>query len=86
LNRGSNRLNQGGDNLLFDYSKLRGRIIEKFKSQLNFSKTIGVSQRTLSLKLNNKVFFSQDDIVKMSKLLEIKPREIHTYFFTQKVQ
>lgn len=72
--------------MFFDYSKLRGRIIEKFKSQLNFSKELGVSQRTISLKLNNKVFFSQDDIVKMSKLLDIKPCEIITYFFTQKVQ
>lgn len=71
--------------MAFDYSKLRGRIIEKFNSQLNFSKTLGVSQRTLSLKLNNKIFFSQDDIIKISKLLEIKPCEISTYFFTLKV-
>ena len=70
----------------FNYSKLRGRIIEKFRTQSDFSKILGVSERTLSLKLNNKVFFTQDEITKCSELLCISLNEIQEYFFTQEVQ
>jgi hypothetical protein len=69
----------------FDYKKLRGRIIEKYGSQTNFSVKFGVSENTMSLKLNNKVRFTSDDIVKASDLLEIPPDLVGTYFFTPKV-
>lgn len=72
--------------MAFDYSKLRGKIVEKYGTQIAFSKAIGVSERTLSLKLNGKVYFSQDEIVLITKLLEIPTSEIQLYFFTQEVQ
>lgn len=72
--------------MAFDYCKLRGRIIEKFGSQTLFAEALDVSQRTLSLKLNNKIFFSQAEINKTIKLLDIEPIEIDQYFFAQKVQ
>ncbi|WP_459831247.1 DUF739 family protein [Howardella ureilytica] len=37
----------------YDYSKLKGRIIEKYNSNKNFSKKMNISERSLSLKLNN---------------------------------
>ena len=70
----------------FNYSKLRGRIIEKFGTQDCFSKALGVSERTLSLKLNNKIFFSQNEIAKISELLNISSDEIQVYFFEKEVQ
>lgn len=72
--------------MAFDYSKLRGRIIEKFGTQGCFSRALGVSERTLSLKLNNKIFFSQDEITKISELLNISPDKIQVYFFKKEVQ
>ena len=39
--------------MMFNYDKLKGRIVEKFGTQMAFSKALGVSERTLSLKLNN---------------------------------
>lgn len=72
--------------MAFNYSKLRGRIIEKFGTQGCFSKALGVSERTLSLKLNNKIFFSQDEISRMSELLEITSDKIQFYFFEKEVQ
>ncbi len=72
--------------MAFDYRKLRGKIVEKFGTQGAFSRALGVSERTLSLKLNNRIFFSQDEITKCSNLLEILPNEIQDYFFTQEVQ
>ncbi|WP_195618448.1 DUF739 family protein [Clostridium paraputrificum] len=62
--------------MAFNYDKLRGRIVEKFGTQGRFAKALGVSERTLSLKLNNKIFFSQDEIAKISKLLNITLDEI----------
>lgn len=72
--------------MAFNYSKLRGRIVEKFGTQVSFSKALGVSERTLSLKLNNKIFFSQDEISKISELLDIQTDEIQFYFFEKEVQ
>ena len=40
--------------MAFNYSKLRGRIIEKYGSQSDFAKAFGCSDRTLSLKMNGK--------------------------------
>ena len=38
--------------MAFDYSKLRGKIVEKFGTQTEFSKAMNLSERTMSLKLN----------------------------------
>lgn len=72
--------------MAFNYDKLRGRIVEKFGTQGRLARALGVSERTLSLKLNNKIFFSQDEIAKISKLLNITLDEIQDYFFKPKVQ
>lgn len=71
---------------MYDYSKLLGRIIEKFKSQANFSEAIGLSERSLSRKLTGKVDFKQSEIAKVCKLLELTDTDIPSYFFTLKVQ
>jgi len=70
----------------FDYRKLKGKIKEIFDTQDAFAKALGISNVTLSLKLNNKAEFSQKEIDKASDLLKIKKEEIPIYFFTQKVQ
>lgn len=72
--------------LPFDYQKLKGRIIEKYGNQYSFAKAMGWSERTLSLKMNNLRVWTQRDIVKASKLLDIPENEIQDYFFKPKVQ
>lgn len=71
----------------FDYSKLRGRITEKFGSIKAFAEAYGLSNVTMSKKLNGKVAISPEDIMKMStpELLDIQPSEYHLYFFVKKV-
>lgn len=71
----------------FDYSKLRGRIVEKFGSIKAFAEAYGLTSVTMSNKLNGKVAISPDDIVKMSspELLDIQPNDYHLYFFAKKV-
>ena len=68
--------------LIFDYKKLKGRMIEKFGSQGEFAKIFGCSKNTLSLKLNNKIRFTTNDIVTIVDLLNIPKHEIGEYFFT----
>lgn len=71
--------------MAFNYSKLKGRIIEKFGSQTAFVKAFGVSENTFSLKMNNKVRFTTDDITRIIKMLDIPEEAIGEYFFTLKV-
>jgi len=70
----------------FDYSKLRGRIVEKYKNQSIFSKRLGISERSLSLKLNGKIAWKQSEIMATIELLELSKQDIQTYFFEEKVQ
>ena len=70
----------------FDYSKLRGRIIEKYGSQLLFARAMNISDRTLSLKLTGQREWKQSDICLAIKLLELSDTDTVDYFFKQKVQ
>ncbi|MGY3775774.1 DUF739 family protein [Helcococcus sueciensis] len=71
---------------MYNLNKLKGRIIEKFGTQGNFAKAMGMSERTVSLKLDNQVDWKQSEIVKACELLKIPKEEIADYFFTLKVQ
>ena len=68
----------------YDYSKLRGRIIEKFGTIGNFQKHLNISNVVLSKKMNNRVRLSHDDITPWADLLEIPMDQIGVYFFTRK--
>ncbi len=70
----------------FNYSKLKGRIIEIFGTQSNFAAEMGWSERTLSLKLKGKRSWKQTDICKALQLLRLTEQDIPDYFFTLKVQ
>ena len=72
--------------MVFIYSKLRGRIIEKYGSQSDFAKAFGCSDRTLSLKMNGKRPWKQTEILSAIKLLELSEEDIQDYFFTLEVQ
>lgn len=72
--------------MYFDYSALDGKITEYFKTRTNFAKALGLSERSLSLKLNNKVGWKQKEIIKAAELLNIDEKQIPLYFFTIEVQ
>lgn len=72
--------------MIYDYSKLNGRIVEIFGTSREFAKAMGYSERTINLKLNNKVPFKQTDIEKAKDVLKLKDKDIQPYFFTKKVQ
>lgn len=60
-------------------------MVEKYGSQTAFVKKFGVSNNTFSKKMNNKVRFTSDDIMKITEMLDIPSDEIGVYFFTEKV-
>lgn len=64
-----------------DYSKLRGKIKELFKTEENFANALGISRPTLSAIFNNKARFSQESILKAVEILKIPENEVFTYFF-----
>jgi len=71
--------------MAYDYSKLKGRIMEICGTRQNFSKKMGLSNRSISLKLNNKVVWKQSEMQRACKILELSEAEIYSYFFTLKV-
>lgn len=70
----------------YRYSALLGKIVEIFGTQGRFASALGVSERTLSLRLNNKLQWRQDEILRASELLNISAEDIPRYFFTPEVQ
>ena len=71
---------------MFDFDKLIGRIVEKFKTRAAFAEAMGMRPVTLSERLNGKSGFRADEIPKAAKLLDIQTEEIGAYFFTPKVR
>lgn len=65
----------------FNYSKLRGRIVEKYGTCANFATALGWSKTQLSARLNNVVPFSSPEVKQAATLLEIPGTEIDAYFF-----
>ena len=70
----------------YDYSKLVGRIKEFFGSQKEFAKAIGLSERSVSLKMNGEVGWKQQEISKACEALKLEVHQIAEYFFAIKIQ
>lgn len=71
---------------MYDTSKLRGRIIEKFGSQTEFVKAVGNSPSFVSQYLNGKgIDLDQSTIDKWAAALDIAVPDYPIFFFTKKV-
>lgn len=70
----------------FDYSKLKGKIVEKCGTQKQFAEKMQLSERTLTLKLAGKVEWKQSEIIKACSVLGLESEEILSIFFTLTVQ
>ena len=72
--------------MVYDYSKLNGKITEVYGKQSNFAKAMNFSERTLSLKLCNKRDWKQEQMLQAMDLLNEDYSKINEYFFKKKVQ
>lgn len=70
---------------MFDTSKLKGRIVEKYGTQGAFAEAVHCSLSFLSQYLNGKKKLDQPTMDAWIKALDIPETEIHLYFFTRKV-
>lgn len=75
--------NEYSDN---DYSKLVGAIKDHFGKQCIFAAAMGLSERSVSLKLNNLRGWTQKEMRRFCDLLGLSYTEIPNYFFVFKVQ
>jgi hypothetical protein len=63
------------------YAKLRGRIVEKFRTQAAFAEAMGIDTATMNGRLNNRSQWKAGEIAKACELLDIPLSEAHIYFF-----
>lgn len=70
----------------FNFSKLRGKIKEKYDTIKAFSLDMELDSTTLSKKLNSITDFTSSEILKACNLLQISTEEIDEYFFILKVR
>lgn len=69
---------------MYDYSKLKGRIVEKFGTQSKFAEALNTKGCNVSNLLSGRVHFTQIMIDRWITLLEIEISEIGVYFFMPK--
>lgn len=70
---------------MFDYLKLKAKIMEEYKTQSAFAVAMGMSLTALNQRLNGMVEWKTKEIVKACDLLEIDLTEAWKYFFIKTV-
>ena len=65
----------------YNYQKLLGRIVEKCGTQAIFAERMGLSERSVSLKLNGRRPWKQQEIADACKVLSVSESDIPAYFF-----
>ena len=66
--------------MAFNYNALRGKIREKYQTEREFAKALGLSQTSLSAKLNGKVAFTNNEIYLACQLLDVPLENSHIFF------
>ena len=73
--------------MVYNFSKLDGKITEKYGTRRRFCNAIKMKESTLSARMNNKIPFKPDEIILICSpnVLDINPTEIGELFFKLKV-
>ena len=75
------------NNIYYDYSELRGKIIAKFGTLDNFASAINKKPQHVSKKLISGLPFKTSEAEQWAYVLELKvPDDIGVYFFTHQVK
>ena len=67
----------------YDYSMLRAKIIEKYRTLTAFCKALDITYPSLCAKMHSKRSFTQREIEDCCQLLKIPKSKIGYYFFTK---
>lgn len=73
------------DSSIFDHSKLRGRIVEKYGTLDAFYDKLPITSNMAFRKVNGKSGLSRQTILDWCNLLDISIKDIPSYFFVLKV-
>lgn len=71
--------------IVFDHSKLLGKIKEMGMTQEKLAEVVGIAETTMSAKLTGKSYFDTPEIDRICEVLDISAIELSLYFFTPKV-
>lgn len=86
---GSIIVNQKGDTIVeFDFSKLLGRIVEKFGTRIACAQSAQIPESVFYSRLSGKTYFDQEEIYRLAAptCLDIATEDYATFFFTPKVR
>lgn len=70
---------------MFDYQKLKGKIVEVFDTQAAFAEAMEMNITSLNQRLNGKVEWRPVEIMKACSLLGVEVTDAWEYFFVEKV-
>lgn len=68
-----------------DKAKLKAKMILNNDTGITLAKALGISDTTLSAKINNKAEFTRSEIEKIKLRYKLDAEEIDNIFFNQKV-
>ena len=71
--------------IVFDFSRLLGKIIECYGTRQGFAAAIGLTATTVSNKLDGDASWTQEEIITACDLLGIAYSDIPFYFFVKRV-
>lgn len=71
---------------MFNYNKLKGRIVELGYGISDIANLLGVSRTSIYERLNGNIPFKDYEIYKICKFLDIREVDIEQYFFNLKVR
>ena len=63
-----------------DTNRLKGKIIQKGLTSTQLAEKLNMSKATFSMKVNNKIKFSQNDIKNIVDILNLNDDEIRLFF------
>ena len=69
----------------YDYSKLKGKLREKGIIYKILGEKIGISETSVSERINNNAQFTQEEMEKTMSVLEEPLNKVDEYFFTHLV-
>lgn len=70
----------------YNYSYLRGLIIENFGTIEKYAKYLNLSNPSIHARLNGEIYFKQNEIEKSIKGFELSEEDIPTVFFSRKTK
>ena len=71
--------------VVFDHSKLLGKMKEMSITQGELASMVGIAENTMSAKINGESYFRTDEIKRICIVLNIKDSDVGAYFFVPKV-